>query len=402
MTNYIPIKLNFTISNTCYSIIYLQINMSCQECPKSIGKHKFCSDCGTNLIVQTAKSETIDDIFAIAIPVTQVIYNGTDIANKKLELKYGQINDYKTLWQLVECNEYLAPYLYDTPCETCYNKQLFTESMQIYKGNISDIFNSSSYSYRSGNITSQLDPTYPLIDYAKSYHNNSLTQSTVILPILNLLNINHMCMHHYHVTQCFIREQFKHILIGLIENKINDPICGLRFVLELDQISDKISKLLHDKDIKDKTLQVKTTKYDKKIFKNPEFYEGTQGSYAYQIEQYRKKQKELDTLLNKIQCDLYYSRKNKEIYTKDKLMEIFKTESKIWKLDLENKCELFKIRHINIYILSEELENIFYFIEFRQKMYSIVDKFELNEGVTTKESIGNLLGFMHGKTSDTA
>ena len=94
---------------------------------------------------------------------------------------------------------------------------------------------------------------------------------------------------------------------------------------------------------------------------------------------------------SQIREDLYYSHKNNKLYTLTDLTDIFKVECKVIKnLNFKERSKLFKIINVNIYILNDEVDQLFYIAEARQHLNKF-EQFKLNFDLNTSSMM--LLGF---------
>lgn len=99
----------------------------------------------------------------------------------------------------------------------------------------------------------------------------------------------------------------------------------------------------------------------------------------------------LKEVLSKIQQDVFYSRKMRQIYTHDELIELFKLEGTLFKnLNFREQSKNIKIHNVNAYILNENIDGLFFFIEAR-KHTSKIKELELNESFN-----GNLIAKLFG------
>ena len=101
--------------------------------------------------------------------------------------------------------------------------------------------------------------------------------------------------------------------------------------------------------------------------------------------------KKLRSLMMEIKEDIFYSKRNNKIYLLSELIEIFKIEGRVIKnLNFKERSKHIKILNVNAYILNEEVDQLFEFVEFRQKINKF-NRFELNFIPTL--SLMMLLGF---------
>lgn len=116
-----------------------------------------------------------------------------------------------------------------------------------------------------------------------------------------------------------------------------------------------------------------------------------QGYYATTGRNDTDNDKKLRQLMNDIKEDVFYSRRNKELYTLSELCKIFEVEGRVIKdLNFREKSKNVKVLNINGYILGEEIDQLFELVEFRQKINKL-NGFKFN--FDNVESMMTLLGF---------
>lgn len=82
--------------------------------------------------------------------------------------------------------------------------------------------------------------------------------------------------------------------------------------------------------------------------------------------------------LGKIKEDIFYSRRNRRLYILSELIDIFRLEGRIIKnLNFKEKSKYIRILNVNAFTLNEEMDQLFEFVEFRQKINKF-NRFELN------------------------
>lgn len=80
-----------------------------------------------------------------------------------------------------------------------------------------------------------------------------------------------------------------------------------------------------------------------------------------------KEDAQLKELFTKIRQDVFYSRKTRKLYTLDELIELFKLEGQLFgNLNFRERSKHIKIFNIDAYILNENVDGLFYFIEARK------------------------------------
>lgn len=99
---------------------------------------------------------------------------------------------------------------------------------------------------------------------------------------------------------------------------------------------------------------------------------------------------QLQELLSKICEDIFYSRKMRQLYTHDELIEIFREEGKWFKLNhFKEHSKHIKILNVNAYILNESIDGLFFFKEARKHTAKIK---ELERHDITQNLIYKLFG----------
>ena len=75
----------------------------------------------------------------------------------------------------------------------------------------------------------------------------------------------------------------------------------------------------------------------------------------------------LKEALMKVQQDVFYSRTLRRLFDIDELLDIFKLEGKIFKnLNFRAQSKKIKIFNVNVYILNESVDGLFFFVEARK------------------------------------
>ena len=106
---------------------------------------------------------------------------------------------------------------------------------------------------------------------------------------------------------------------------------------------------------------------------------------------YDEAQINLDMMLNKINFSLFYSSRNKKIYSETTLLSMIGKFDEVFDFKLEGHCDLFKIRHINIYILRDELEELLYFNDLSNRIRTVSIKLISKEGISKADIVTRLL-----------
>lgn len=353
----------------------------CNGCHSKIdNSYMFCPRCGIKRISEI-KHNSLTEILATEILVASMIYEETDIKDQSIEL-----TELKTREDLIDfCNK--------TPLVDL-NKTRFLSD------NILSLINCSSGHHFSDAI---INPNMTNMNRSIQISPYSHSSVKCVNPILNSLNVKHVAFG----TDCGVNNMYKKfsdVLIQLIENKILNPKCGygnLQFILNynLSEIYDKYVHGTHkDKSIKELslTLQINATNenyylHDNLIkIKNTKFHDQLSlpqniQNLEYQATQsfkhYKETQKQFDDQLNQIKYDIYYSQLTKTFYTEHMLLDNIKYFSNIYDITLKNHCTHHKIKHVNIYILNSELEDMIYVANIHNKINKIHTKFSKKEGI---------------------
>lgn len=94
--------------------------------------------------------------------------------------------------------------------------------------------------------------------------------------------------------------------------------------------------------------------------------------------------------LGKIREDIYYSKRNRKIYTLNELLETFAVEGKVIEnLNFRESSSSMKIFNVNVYILNEKIDGLFFFVEAR-KYIGNIDNLEFN--VDRDHALSSLFG----------
>jgi hypothetical protein len=141
----------------------------------------------------------------------------------------------------------------------------------------------------------------------------------------------------------------QNLLSSLIDNGICEPKLGFKVMTEPDIASTESKSAVKDGRKDELKMDVTVSMF---VDKN-------------------ERQDKLDQMLDSITSDLFYSRRTKKIYLLDELNELFKVESSIYDLNLPSNSEIFYVRGIRIYILPNEIDQLFYFVQLRGKLNEI-------------------------------
>lgn len=197
---------------------------------------------------------------------------------------------------------------------------------------------------------------------------NRLTGRHVTLDIFRVKHVAAI----YGISSC---DTLEHFLITMIEARIQDPCCGQWFDLESDYDFTLFQKApiatwaqVFRRDA-EKTVTLSLTKTTPNT----------------------TMQENMDEILSIIRHDIYYSSKTQKLYTLDVLEKKLEFIKDLYELKIKEHCELFKLRHINIYILQEEIEHLLYFSSLREKVDLIHDKLTSKEGVNKNDAYKRLI-----------
>lgn len=386
--------------------------MACNYCkdPISTG-FKFCPNCGQKIELQESKKESLSDILETKILATELIYDNTDIINNfecKIKTLFPDSNN--NFWKFfVLPPPSVIGYQNELDLNTdiAFNKKLKLTTLEyLSEKQYANIYSYSNYRFRQ-----------------------SEQRLCSEIPFLKMLNIKHTFQRYILGKNTKQWESLKDILIALIENRIKDPMCGCNLVgiINYDTV-ELYKKTVHDDEEKfrkengDNDIKISLKKINRNDFNDkweeyrlkPFVGKGDIKDISIDalnnhkllikrevcrnikyIEMYNEVQKDLDKLLNKINIDLYYSNKNKQIYIHKDLSEAFVNFTSIFdiNLHLHKHCELFQLRHINIYILNEELEELLYFSNLHKKINKINTRLTLRQDVCKSMLLDTLFGF---------
>ncbi len=372
--------------------------MSCSNCNFQLNKQcKYCPECGTKNTV-TYKVESLDDILNTSIPMTDLIYDGSQLEKTTTltikDLITKEFTHHNILSYIQKFgNE--THFLINTAGTGCGS---------------SSFWNKNTY-----------DCNYFTMDnFVKNYNKKYLSTDSLknrlgmLVPILKLCNIKHTYTKSSWNANTYLLEKIENILIALIENRIISPKCGSNFIGKLDNTLKELSQIFNDANLfeknKDKTVLISFEEDSIKRYTNEykssfckQIYGDISDSYMQNInsqvderianlKKFEEVQKQLDEQLSKITCDLYYSSKDKKIYSEKEITQTFNMFSDIYNLTLKDHCELFKIKHINVFILNEELDRLILYTQYYNDMNFINSKLTLAEGITQQDAINRMLG----------
>lgn len=334
---------------------------SCQECKKYLETDfKFCPKCGVEITTEMRQG-TFQDLLKKRVLLPSLIYE-KPTGNEFHEFK---------LKQLLDKQATLLPYEFLTFIST--KKQDYfkidADTDAIHKKHtekLSEYFSDSLKTYLR-------------------YTDNDRLHSKQI--VLQLMKIKHTYTH----MEDILTETFEDLLITLIENQISNPVCGFRLVLKSNKYIPYPSK--HYKEywndpknyVQHMDEVIRCTLLDKKEMPFHELRSSVKEEIVEELKSYDKIQSEVDALLTKVNVDIYYSSRNKKIYLQNELQKIFAMEIKFIGFKLEDHCEKFKIKHINVFILMPEIDDLFYFGEIREKLERASQRFKIPcEGISRK------------------
>lgn len=345
--------------------------MSYTNCGHLVNKQqKYCSECGAIIVRETNTSE-FRKLLDTELRTPNLIYNALESGKSyKCELKYSQLVNSSGNFQygaLVHKSQYLKDALY--AIETQGLAKSKDCPISKYADNLEKIAGMGAH----------------YLTIALEHWKQRLI---VDIPLLAMCGVKHTWHSH-----SYGNEQFEHILIALIENKISNPICGMNIICKIDpnmhelESNNKngqyIPKLTNHKNKNNKyTFEIKElteedwriafceniyNKFSQEGVRIDEMIKSNKVNHESIKKQNNVCQKELDDLLAEINCDIYYSSRNNKIYMEDELVEIFKPEMRIYQIDFKARSTLFKLKHINVYILDPEIDELFANVEERSK-----------------------------------
>lgn len=326
-----------------------------------------------NNLEKDNKIETLDDILNKRIYMTNIIYDKSDI-NKISSFKLGDLV---------------------TPDFRQYN--IFT-SINIWSQDNEFVFGKDISLL--WNKETCYDNTFTIDNYINSckssnslnYYQPNKSRLITLIPFLHMCNIKHCYSKGFgHDYKYLHKEKISDILIALIENRIKDPQCGFNLIGETSQDLKQMFKIFNNKNLldnfSDTTVSISFKQDDINRY-NTEFKEQLAikwynichdqckqtiddiiNKFVDDLKKCQIVQNELEVELDKIQYDLYYSSRNKIIYSEDKLSKISH------KCVIKDHCQLFKIKHISIYIFNNEFEDLFEMINNYEKINTIKNKF---------------------------
>jgi hypothetical protein len=314
--------------------------------------YKFCPECGTQNLKDKQQSESLKTILEISIPMTNLIYDETDLKTEITKFKTSQLT----------CTQYKA---YNLSEYISYSKYLCDNEFILNRHSLTDKNTSIPYFSESDLLAKHLN---------QSRFNGMLPTEARMCArhyVLKMCNIKHSIYYNpWNNSNFLIEEKIKDILIALIENRISNPSCGFNFVGKLNcNVGNLISQLKEDN--KETEISISFDKFniakyndkyfdtiistlgplydnhthDQKVNYIKSEINGTINNQLRDFAKFTDIQKSLDDTLNKITSDIYYSSKHKTINSEIDIR-------------LKPHCEHFKIKHINVYIIKEEIETI--------------------------------------------
>ncbi|AYV81317.1 MAG: hypothetical protein Harvfovirus27_6 [Harvfovirus sp.] len=389
--------------------------MLCKICDVILDiKMKFCFQCGTKIeIVRTL--DDFSELLREQIEMTDLIYDISDINETKHVFKIKEI--------IPRFNGDGYNFLdYMTQNPTIFGFNCFTINAYRIEHRLNDF-------YHINNVGAKL---YRELETTRLFGklNDSEKGINGCNQLLKMSNIHHTAIRGDLGCEY---ESFKNILIRIIENKIFNPKCGGSNILgstnydlnklyrahygqiSAEELKKYIAAIENDKLIISYKCMISTS-FDEKYIEDRvtsmmSLSAEEQKYYGFEnIEQIRKQvrsklqlhinhvkrehdiQMKLDLMLNKIQTDIYYSSKTRNILTRKQIEDHICKFMDIYDFVLEKHCELFKLKHINVYILNQEIEDMLYLQNIFQKFKSINTLVKKKEGIEEKGILSILLG----------
>ncbi len=333
-------------------ILLITIIMSCDECHTFREKKwKLCAKCGTTIIYPEETRAILNKLINIDIYDKLII----DASNVKLDT-YITIN--KQL--LIDLNN------------NGLNNDLIHSLMnQSYSNiDIKPIHNNNTGEYHYGCILNTLFyPIYPL-----------LSTSSLIQTFKNI-NINSFYIFE-NITKTKLEElniiktnepnrknQISFDKYNLLYNKLNNKQFTYDSVIKL-LINNRISNPLilkyirfNDRDNGYIQLNCKNDTY--------QFLIKSQSDPEYTTDYFK--------FLDEIREPLYYSEKYDKLYTYEELSTTLSVEFQLYDITIEKNAEHFRLRTIDIYILNDKIDSLFYFADLRHNVINKLNTLKLKD-----------------------
>ena len=352
----------------------------CTECGKYLDtKFKFCPMCGGE-ITDVMRHGTVGDLLKKETVIPTLIYN-KPTGKEFVEFKIKQLLDKDGNFRF-QCT-----YMLYTPKLKNSYMLVNKDNYGIHKKYINrlDEYFKNQKSQPSYAYTPMRDGNDDIITHSKQ-------------AILQLMNVNHILLTNF---THLIDNTVENLLIILIENRINNPVVGQAFMVPDKNI--KYHKNIYedywknpDNYNRDSDVSVKYKFADVGMLPYEDLEDLKKSGHG--VDLYDKEQKELDILLEKVHTDLYYSSGNRKIYMKEELESLLAKEIDLLGFKIIDHCTEFNIRHIRVYILNEEIDDLFDIGNIRIKMERIAGKFGLSrkkglgKGMETRGVLDALLG----------
>jgi len=371
--------------------------MNCTTCKvENDKKFKYCPECGTKFDVDAIID--LNDILDSYFGTTSLIYDAQCISDKIYDFKLDELgmvdNIHKSLFAHIDrkaCYDNFSFGLGTIILPRNRNMQLFDKNFDMRE--ICDEFDHSKLSERR------------------------LIGNDPILDICGIKNSSYRSSKNIHI------QQFRHILISLIENKIEKPHCGYDLIAKTNHnLVTMWNDLCHNRMKIEKYIKSNiksniiftmkiidenelTSDYEEKLYNNFNImvHGGSKEKYITDIKNavhnlrdelgmYKEAQKNLDEKLKLITYDIYYSKKTKDIMTKEALMEKINFFKDKVDIDINKNCILQKIQHINIFVLNDSIEDLLTLSKIKKCLNIFDETFKPKEGVTKFEIIASIFG----------
>jgi hypothetical protein len=379
--------------------------INCAKCSIELLKDSmFCHRCGVKVVI---KPISLNDILKIQLEMCYLIYDQSSVANQ--EMKLSDIINPKTP-RADNIFNYVSTYENGRSYDR-WSIGLALPNIQINPPGIDYI----NYSDADKRIATLFHTQRNNLIY------NRYVPSTLKHPIYKLYNVRHSLRMCYTDWDLCGPESFNDTLIGIIENRIVQPICGQMIVGKTNHnLFHMRSELMNNKicaadgdlierekylaqpliiELKNISSRQLDDAYAQRIFDDcPEKYMSPgKGGRAWPnieiakaqilgmrklLEKYEEIQMTLNRTLDMITCDLYYSSRRKQIMQLEDLIVLIQPISNDRDIKFEENCKLLNIRGIlKVFILNEALEDMIEMAHFIKKMNDIDAVFPRRRGI---------------------
>ncbi|AYV81321.1 MAG: hypothetical protein Harvfovirus27_10 [Harvfovirus sp.] len=379
--------------------------MICLKCSVEVDeKFKFCGNCGEKVMV---KIDSLAEILDQFIETSNIIYDLNSVRENKLEFKLKELIGEKppsdrvgTIFHYIESASYVNHWSFDL--KACFSTSL-PRNIKCIEHNLGGT-----------------ELSIQRAELQRNYYNREELKSrlNVKMPLFDICKINHSFRMSVHPK----REKFSDILIGLIENRIRNPMCGYNIIARTNKNLEKLRKEIVEGKWTDQSAAVIKERLEEKVIITLENYDKNYFDEAYgeklfletfgervmtpqetinvkteikncvnnykiELMKYPKIQNNLDQILSKINEDIYYSSRLQKIYTTLEIKTLIANFEELYEFKLEAHCELLEIKHIKVYILNMEIEEMIYLSTLRNRFLLIDSKLKCREGITKDNHI---------------